>query len=88
MITIRVGAFNTSDPFFVITTLKEFFYCFFYADYSVLAVLICIMIVVALLKIREVVFDNFLYNILLSWDIYRQKIFLEPGGCTHPLCLI
>ena len=84
MITIRVGAFNTSDPFFVITTFKEFFYCFFYADYSVLAVLICIMIVVALLKIREVVFEDFLYNILLSWDIYRQKILLEPFTLYKP----
>jgi len=44
----------------------ELIYCLLDTYYSVFAILICIMIVVVLLKIREVVFKNGLNNIPAS----------------------
>ena len=84
MITVMVGAFDSCYSFWVISTLKKLFYCFFYPYYSVLAVLLCIVIVVLFFKIRKVILENFLYNILLFWDIYRQKILLEPFALYKP----
>ena len=74
--TIFICAFNTSHSFCIITTFKEFFYCSFYTYYPILAVLLHIKFIITFLKIWKVVFEYLLYNILLSWDIYRQKIFL------------
>jgi hypothetical protein len=42
------------------------------------------MIVVLFLKIWKVVVGYFLYNILLSWHIYRQKILFELFASYKP----
>ena len=71
MAAVRIGTLNPGNTFWIVSTFNELLYCLLDTYYSVFAILICIMIVVALLKIREVVFKNGLNNIPASGFIDR-----------------
>jgi hypothetical protein len=81
MAAVCICAFNPCDTFRVVSTFKEFLYFLLDTYYSVFAIFICIMIVVVLLKIREVVFKNGLNNIpasgFIDWYMGVHTVFRQ-----------
>ena len=89
MITVMVGAFDSCDTIWVVSALKKLFYCFFYPYYSVLAVLLCIVIVVLFFKIWKVVFEDLISppfrtidRASLKLDTHLEALFRDSWSLT------
>ena len=67
MAAVCIFAFNPCDTFRVVPTFNETFHCLLDVDDPVFAILICIMIVVVLLKIREVVFILYIFALFIFY---------------------
>ena len=77
--TATIGAFDSCYSFWVISTLNEFLYCFFYPYYSVLTTLLRIMIV-ASRYYGDSIYGYYNLSCLFGWKIWiwRGKKIWQP----------